>query len=107
MNKQALIDLRDKVKAGKDEHDMFCPMWHEVGLCTYAECAMNGSLDSALYLHEALLPGWDIQIVTYEDDTFEASVARPLKCKTFDGVATSMARAWLIAILEALIAEAE
>ena len=69
--------------------------------------AFNGSLDAAKALHEAVLPGWDIQITTYEDDSFEASVAHPLRVKTYDGVNSSMARAWLIAIIRALIAEGE
>lgn len=63
--------------------------------------AFKGSLDSALALHEALLPGWDRQICTYEDATFEASVSHPLKVKTHDGVSHTMARAWLLAILRA------
>ena len=61
----------------------------------------NGSLDAAKALHEALLPGWDRQITTYDDDTFEASVSKPLEVKTYDGVSSCMARAWLIAILKA------
>ena len=63
--------------------------------------AYYGSLDAAKALHEALLPGWDRQITTYDDDTFEASVSKPLEVKTYDGVSSCMARAWLIAILKA------
>lgn len=67
----------------------------------HAHAAYNGSLDAAKALHEALLPGWDIQINTYEDDSFEASVSKPTDVKTFDGVSGLMARAWLLAILRA------
>lgn len=77
-----------------------------VGECNYEAQvhmlnAYNGSLDAAKALHEALLPGWDIQICTYEDDSFEASVAKPLCVKSFDSVNHYMARAWLLAILKA------
>ena len=66
---------------------------------------MHGSLDAAKTLHEAVLPEWDIMVHTYDDDLFEGSVAEPDKVQTFDGQSTSMARAWLIAIIKALIAK--
>jgi len=65
------------------------------------------AMGAARALHEAVLPGWDIQITTYEDDSFEASVARPMEVRTYDGVSMYMARAWLLAIIRALIAEEE
>ena len=61
----------------------------------------HNSIDAAKALHDAVLPGWDIQITTYEDDNFEASVSKPLEVKTYDGVSPWMARAWLLAILKA------
>ena len=81
-----------------------CPLRlsHDSGLdLLRARAAHGGSLDAAKALHEALLPGWDIQITTYEDDNFEASVSKPLEVKTYDGVSQWMASAWLLAILKA------
>ena len=60
----------------------------------------DGSLDAAKALHEAVLPGWRFTIwadgeVVYQDDIKGTPVDR--KCDP--------ARAWLIAIIKALIAE--
>lgn len=71
----------------------------------HIRCAYHGSLDAAKALHDAMVPGWDIQITTYDDDTFEASVSHPRKVETYDGVSSCMARAWLLAIIRAMIAE--
>ena len=67
--------------------------------------AFEGSLDAAKALHDAVLPGWDLQICTYEDDLFEVSVSLPFCVKTYDGLSEIIARAWLIALLRALIAQ--
>lgn len=102
----ALTRLADAVEAGTATDFQFYAF--RDGLSgTVAETktmirAYNGSLDAAKALHEAVLPGWDIQIVTYEDDNFEASVSKPLEVKTYDGVSPCMARAWLLAIIRAL-----
>ncbi|MFN3169255.1 MAG: hypothetical protein ACE37E_01020 [Hyphomicrobiales bacterium] len=66
--------------------------------------AFDGSLDAAKALHEAMLPGWDIQLTTYDDVNFEASVSEPLAVKTFDGISIVMSRAWLLAIIRAALA---
>lgn len=106
---KALTDLLAKVEAGAWPED-----WREVTRAIslhpddrhiLAQKAHNGSLDAAKALHESVLPGWDIQITTYEDDSFEASVAYPLRVKTYDGISPQMSRSWLIAILKALIAK--
>ncbi|QLB38278.1 hypothetical protein phiGT1_66 [Sulfitobacter phage phiGT1] len=102
--KQALQDLRDKVAAGTCDHGSFIVMDKPVDGIR-AHHAYDGSLDAAKALHDAVLPGWDIQMGTCEDDSFEASVAYPLRVKTYDGIASSLARAWLLAILDALIAK--
>lgn len=49
--------------------------------------AYRGSLDAALRLHEALLPGWEWHL------------------KSWSGMADTPARAWLLAILRALQAQ--
>lgn len=69
--------------------------------------AVRGSLSGAEKIHALALPGWDIQIGTYDDGLFEASVSDPLKVETYDEVAATMARAWLLAIIRALIAQLE
>lgn len=68
------------------------------------QMAYNGSLDAAKALHEAMLPGWDLLITTYEDGLFEVSVSEPLVVKTYDGLSEIIARAWLIAIIRAVMA---
>ena len=101
----ALDALIGAVEAG-DRH--LCPFWKvwppeskDGRLAYIADNAFTGSLDAAKALHDAVLPGWDIQITTYEDDNFEASVSKPLEVKTYDGVSPWMARAWLLAALKA------
>lgn len=121
---EALKALAEKVEAGAFDAvpgGAQSPMFN--AFMDVAECAFGmygpvalprlswdtykGCLNSAKALMDAVLPGWDIQINTYEDDTFEASVSHPRKVKTYDGVSPCMARAWLLAILKALIAQEE
>lgn len=58
-------------------------------------------MNAAKALHDALLPGWDLLITTYEDGLFEVSVSEPTCVKTHDGLSEIIARAWLLAILKA------
>jgi len=104
MELQRLIEAVESGKLPDEDwrlmHDIWSPRnWHDIG--HNVRYSMHGSLDAAKALHDALLPGWDIQIVTYEDDSFEASVSEPMSVKTYDGVSQFMARAWLLAILKA------
>lgn len=108
----ALQDLLAKVEAGwpPDIDTPYMPPFREIWPDWRAQsaCLANeGSLDAAKALHDAVLPGWDLQICTYEDDLFEVSVSLPLCVKTYDGLSEIIARAWLIAILRALIAQEE
>ena len=100
-NTAALTALLERVDAGEWWDDLPRPAVLHTDLCWKS---FNGSLDAAKALHDAALPGWDMQINTYEDDSFEASVSQPLQVKTYDGVSPFMARAWLLAILRALAA---
>src|SRR6056297_52082 len=68
--KQALIELRDKVKAGDDagfrraNRAAFSTPCQDLALQLREEhCrhAYKGSLDAAKALHEAVLPGWFIR----------------------------------------------
>ena len=105
--KQALMDLRDKVVAGENpSRAEWCTVFKDEAGC---RCSMEavgaavGWLDCAKALQEAVLPGywWCI------DAGAVAQVASysALPYGTILGEESNPARAWLIAILEALIAE--
>ena len=71
------------------------------GMMTVARDAYHGSLDAALALHAALLPGW-IWSVKETIDGHAATVEMPIgvaqaRAVDFDNTA----RAWLLAILRA------
>ena len=92
---QALTDLRDKVKAGTcvipdDVHESPLPFSVE----RYIVDAYNGSLDAA-----KALPGWGYEIC----NGAEVTLRQYSKKIIFKNVCP--ARAWLLAILEALIAQ--
>ena len=103
----ALHDLLAKVKAGGDVYD-----FGVVGgptLRGYAEGACVGSLDAAKKLHEAVLPGWSYMVgvkgaAVSVPDAHDGSIGVVAGQTGFSGVSDGSARAWLIAILEALIA---
>ena len=63
--------------------------------------AFDGSLDAALRLHEALLPGWDY-CIDYVQRAKPLVYVQDDGGPAFDGCADSPARAWLLAILRAL-----
>jgi len=106
--KQALIDLRERVKSDKDWHfDEFDPddllplQWLD---------AFHGSLDAAKALHEAVLPGWHWSLHETEGTGNPLAAVEPPKyhLEPFVGQGihkNNPARAWLIAILGALIAK--
>jgi len=96
---QALTALRDKVKAGDSTRDgsmfrVFGYSW------THCFDAYNGSLDAAKALHEAVLPGWEWGL---NRDGATIWIENP-DIGPFTGDNTP-ARAWLLAILDALIAQ--
>jgi|GEM_PF-1985014 len=117
MTKQALIDLRDAVRGGKhptrQEWSAVFPDRPEEDddypRSVMATSACLGWLDAAKALHEAVLPGWHWAI---EDDE-QAEVYMPPvrdedgRFKAGPGATSNWigdpARAWLLAILEALI----
>ncbi len=100
-----LIALRDAVKAG--EYPDFCPIWHDDGYCVHASGALCGSLDAAIALHNAVLPGCEVDNVYQSLSLGSWTVKIGLLDKQHKGVADTFASAWLIAILEALIAMEE
>ena len=107
--KEALQELLEKVEADvvpewDDVDDVARNQWANVVK------AFHGSLDAAKELHEAVLPGWGAKptaggagagvaywgCVIEEWDSGEEISVHNMKCP---------ARAWLIAILKALIAQ--
>lgn len=99
----ALQDLLEKVEAGTalyadfalhfTERTQTSPYWH-------ATTAYEGSLDAAKALHEAVLPGWEWTF--YYDG--ERGVQHRGTGNFYVSNDTIPSRAWLIAILRALIA---
>ena len=103
--KDALIALRDEISIGAT----FCARscldagFTEQQASRAEDVTLRGSLDAALALHEAVLPGWGWEI-------YDEGVARVWPRPLGDDVYVSgrndvVARAWLLAILEALIAQ--
>ena len=98
-----LDDLIAAVEAGVEPVELWLALGSQRNI-DRAQEAYRGSLDAALRLHEALLPGWDYCI----DDVQRT---KPLVYvqddggPTFDGEAANPARAWLLAILRALKAK--
>jgi hypothetical protein len=101
--KTALIELRDKVKAGDASWDADF-MGEDNNILVLS--AWNGSLDAAKSLHEAVLPGfaWFVQS-DYRGDNPEASIEGHCVSVCFES--DTSARAWLLAIIEALIDQAD
>ena len=101
--RDALIELRDKVKAGTipaSDLDAFVPVF---GLTTQgndAHMAYRGSLDAAKALHEAVLPGW-----VWGKNQHGIWVSKSINQVGYYGSSDNPARAWLLAILGALIAK--
>ena len=103
--KQALTELRDKVKAG--DYLRWGHFAKGIGLRPddrhiSAHWAYNGSLDAAKALHEAVLPAHRARLDVGRRN--RAWIVTPDNKKT-DAYADTPARAWLLAILEALIAQ--
>jgi len=121
-NTAALQALLERVEAGDDQAP-FWKVWlpeNEDGpLAFVAQRAFHGSLDAAKALHEAVLPGWavdrmgiwpggiaSVRIVGthigHDGDRWHN-----FKDGEAEGVSPIPSRAWLIAVLRALIATAD
>lgn len=108
MTRAALESLLAKVEAGEASTMGF----EDAGFDGWAELAYNGSLDAALSLHEAVLPGW----VARPQIGGEGAGVSVWHCtiEDWDGGdeisannQPDPARAWLIAIIRAMLAEGE
>jgi hypothetical protein len=114
---KALKDLKAKVEAGEAQDADFANVWpatakRDWGTNWLALKAYQGSLDAALRLHEAVLPdkGWGVEYVAkYPNLTAAGSSHRAVVGwgTLHKGFADTPARAWLLAILSALIAQEE
>ncbi len=102
--KQALQDLRDNVVAGESDYfDEACD-WFGTENTNNLIIAYNGSLDAALALHNAVLPGWGITIGTENNGEFHVIVGSVENVKLYsEAFNVIMSRSWLQAILSALI----
>jgi predicted nicotinamide N-methyase len=99
---EALTALRDKVKAG-DESWVHLPRTPELHTDLVWK-AWSGSLDAAKALHDAVLPGWFWSF--YPSGGCYVAKKIDGKLQTYRGISlNNPARAWLIAVLEALIAQ--
>ena len=114
MNTDALRELRKMVAAGAFPGDIFGSSFGpNIAILTPYE-AFSGSLDAAKALHEALLPGWDINIsMSPCSEGWETAIniwngqmaPDSREVVILDDEAENPARAWLLAILDALIAK--
>ena len=112
--KQALQDLREKVAAGerpaREPYDIedTCPVPAFLMLG-----AFDGSLDAAKALHNAVLPGCSQYSIVTDPTCLKVSVCwwpdglsgKTERCGEGWGHPDQEARAWLLAILSALIAQ--
>ena len=96
---KALTALRDKVKAWAFTFNEWAEYPIDRKNIRRLDDAYNGSLDAAKALHEAVLPGWGYEIC----NGAEVTLRQYSKKIIFKNVCP--ARAWLLAILEALIAQ--
>jgi hypothetical protein len=101
--KQSLIELRDKVKAGADIWPSDFPLGFKG--TQWGIRAYEGSLDAAKSLHEAVLAEWTYVDLLQRGQRHSAHVAKGVLRETYTGISDNPARAWLLAILEALIAQ--
>ena len=103
----ALRDLRDTVAAGQmvQEIDAIA-IWPENGIWIDVCNASQGSFNAALAAHDAVLPGWQWVLFKENGAKFFAEVSdgdwHGEECQADDP-----ARAWLLAIIDALIAQEE
>ena len=96
MSIAALIEAVEAGTIARHDLDAFIPV---LGLTTDANNALHayrGSLDAAMALHEALLPGWTWTRWPQGDFEVRKGVG-----KFYAGAYFDPARAWLLAILRA------
>lgn len=110
--KTAIIELRDKVRAGGALFGDFLLLDEIFGSLDErgvdANRAYHGPLAAAYSLHEAVLPRWTCDLKIGADGNPSRAILRPLtpmsgNPSSVSEWADTPARAWLLSILEALI----
>jgi hypothetical protein len=114
----SLTALRDAVREGRETDDHFEAVWtaNDQGQwrlnCWAVNACRNRDMNAALALHEAVLPGWAVENLGNAciDGTggWVVRIVAPDYLESFlhgEGTAPTPARAWLLAILSALIAK--
>jgi hypothetical protein len=109
--KDALTELLAKVEAGIEPSKFDVLRWmvesndSESSSCSEVFPAYRGSLDAAKALHEAVLPGYAWSLYEEDSGEFLSLVSNRANPKVYEEEwHKTPARAWLIAILKALIA---
>jgi hypothetical protein len=111
--KDALTALRDKVRTGTAIEADFAEAWPNATQSEHSNAwlAYIGSIDAAKQLHDAVLPGWTRDVdATAPECGIDVTLWRPIPCgqySQFRATKDCEARAWLLAILSALIAQAQ
>jgi len=104
MNVDALKALAEAVDDGTmtDKHIMQLPLvkWGSLVCASF-----DGSLDAAKALHDAVLPGWEWGRT--EGNIYVKDPARGAWSIRWGGPNDVASRSWLLAIIRALIAQAE
>lgn len=99
----SLDDLIAAVEAGDKWSEAQYAMFGNGTDLVYAyQAAFDGSLDAALRLHEALLPGWEWHLGPSNAKVYPYNGSPG---KSWSGMADNPARAFLLAILRALKAQ--
>lgn len=104
---EALEELAAKVEAGevKDWRPYYIErVFGTKRNAVLAVASFDGSLDAAKALHDAVLPGWKKQLYEEDDGSFNALLRDGQDDRVYAEVwSVDLARAWLLAILRALI----
>tara|TARA_R110000850_G_scaffold219630_2_gene345090 strand:+ start:423 stop:845 length:423 start_codon:yes stop_codon:yes gene_type:complete len=126
--KNALIELLAEIKTGNGvKYEYYKSAFPDhasitISYATISHAAYNGSLDAAKALHEAVLPGWPVRLTDLTPDWCgghgwcaslnylhmewqETFTAYPPSHFAHSAYNANPARAWLIAILNTLIAD--
>lgn len=96
---EALKALEQEVAAGKWDWKL-AEVWGYPLFGGLGFDAFNGSLDAALSLHQAVLPGWGCNIA-FKAGYFGVCVSKSRGVISADG--DNIGSAWLLAVIRALI----
>ena len=104
----AMNKLVEAVEVGDEDVNWFPISGHSAAKWGYCQRAHEGSLDAALALHEALLPGWKYSLsndlLQHGGPCEPAAVWKGMDCYSggfADETIIRPARAWLLAVLRA------